>query len=279
MTIFLIPNLNKARAAQVTDHAVRFLLDAGAQVLLPEKAAELLERPHLAARDGYSRGDVVLTVGGDGTILQAARAGLNWHKPILGINLGRTGFLATCEVDQLEEKLDLLLKRQYRLDDRMLLDACIQGLDGWKRTAMNDISMYSSDRQKAAPFDIYCDGLKVNHFRGDGVVVATPTGSTAYSLSAGGPILDARISGLIVTPVCAHSIHCPPIVFSADRRLVLQAQPDKNEEVYVSCDGAEEQQLPAGATVVITKSDLSVQLVEFQPGDQFRAIDEKLRGR
>ena len=82
-----------------------------------------------------------------------------------------------------------------------------------------------------------------------------------------------------MTPVCAHSIHCPPIVFSADRRLVLQAQPDKNEEVYVSCDGAEEQQLPAGATVVITKSDLSVQLVEFQPGDQFRAIDEKLRGR
>ena len=154
MTIFLIPNLNKARAAQVTDHAVRFLLDAGAQVLLPEKAAELLERPHLAARDGYSRGDVVLTVGGDGTILHAARAGLNWHKPILGINLGRTGFLATCEVDQLEEKLDLLLKRQYRLDDRVLLDACIQGLDGWKRTAMNDISMYSSDRQKAAPFDI-----------------------------------------------------------------------------------------------------------------------------
>ena len=279
MKVYLIPNMSKSQAIPVAKRAIEILTALGVEVVLPPQA-RLDENSHcMPPAQAYEEADVVLTVGGDGTILHAARAGLVYHKPIMGVNLGRTGFLATCEVDQLDEKLRLLVEGKYQLDDRMMLDIRVPGYGAWNSMALNDVAVYSSDRRKATRYDIYCDGLKVNHFRGDGVVVSTPTGSTGYSLSAGGPILDAHISGLIVTPICAHSIHVPPIVFSAERRLTICAQPEGNENICFFCDGANEQVLPAGASVEITRARHSIQLIEFQAGDQFRAIDEKLRGR
>ena len=274
MTIFLIPNLNKARAAQVTDHAVRFLLDAGAQVLLPEKAAELLERPHLAARDGYSRGDVVLTVGGDGTILHAARAGLNWHKPILGINLGRTGFLATCEVEEMPEKLRLLAEGRYTLDPRGLLLA--RSANGWQAEAINDVVLFGRTRMHPMDYKVYCDGCFVSSYRSDGLILATPTGSTAYSFSAGGPVLDAAADVVVLTPVCAHNAQVAPLVFAAGRRLELVADAENRDTCYACADSIAQCDLQPGDVLTVTAAPQKLQLITFYDSEQFHAIENKL---
>ena len=276
MTIFLIPNLNKARAAQVTDHAVRFLLDAGAQVLLPEKAAELLERPHLAARDGYSRGDVVLTVGGDGTILHAARAGLNWHKPILGINLGRTGFLATCEVEEMPEKLRLLAEGRYTLDPRGLLLA--RSANDWQAEAINDVVLFGRTRMHPMDYKVYCDGCFVSSYRSDGLILATPTGSTAYSMSAGGPIVEPASHSIIVTPVCPHQLAARSMVLSDSRVVTIQHPRGNRKQSYLSVDGGKALRLAGGERVEIRRSDYAAKLVRVTDRSFYQIINQKLGG-
>ena len=157
----------------------------------------------------FPRTDVILTIGGDGTILHEANFTLQYQKPILGINIGRCGFLATCEVDEMEEKLAALVRGEYMLDSRMLLYVRVLGEDGWEGHALNDVVVTKGRLQQAIDFSIYCDDILVEHYRGDGVIVATPTGSTAYSLAAGGPILDSQTKGIVVTPICPHSLTSP----------------------------------------------------------------------
>ena len=223
--------------------------------------------------------DVILTIGGDGTILHVANLTLSYHKPILGINLGRCGFLATCEVDELEAKLSAVARGRYSLDSRMLLYVRVLGDDGWEGHALNDVVVTKGRLQQAIDFSVYCDDILVEHFRGDGVIVATPTGSTAYSLAAGGPILDSQTKGIVVTPICPHSLATPPMVFAQERKINICVGQVADDEVFISCDGDDGYTLRAGATAVVRLSDQNVQLITFSRADQFQAIDQKLRSR
>ena len=132
---------------------------------------------------------------------------------------------------------------------------------------------------QAIDFSIYCDDILVEHYRGDGVIVATPTGSTAYSLAAGGPILDSQTKGIVVTPICPHSLTSPAMVFAQERKINICVGQVIDNEVFLSCDGAAEYPLSAGSTAEIRLSDQIVQLVTFSRADQFQAIDQKLRSR
>ena len=127
---------------------------------------------------------MILTIGGDGTILHEANLSLQYAKPILGINLGRCGFLATCEISEMEAKLSAVARGEFSLDNRMLLFVRVLGHDGWEGHALNDVVVTKGRLQQAIDFSIYCDDILVEHYRGDGVIVATPTGSTAYSRAA-----------------------------------------------------------------------------------------------
>ena len=221
----------------------------------------------------------LVTVGGDGTILHAAKACFALERPLLGINLGRTGFLATCEVDEMQEKLTLLAQGKFGLDPRALLKATVAGDEGHPQTALNDVVIYKGRQVQTIDFDIFCDDILVNHVRSDGVIVATPTGSTAYSLSAGGPILDAHVRGIVVTPICAHSLHSPSIVFAADRRITIRVDSAARDHALLSSDGEQERALQQGGAVQVELLDRCVKLITFNPADQFDAIDKKLRGR
>ena len=139
--------------------------------------------------------------------------------------------------------------------------------DAWEQTALNDVVLYKGWRMQTIEFAVWCDGTLVNRYRGDGVIVATPTGSTAYSLSAGGPILDARIGGMVVTPICAHSLQSPPMEYTG------------SDPVCVSADGSGDHSLSPGAQVEISLADSHLDLISFNPADQFMAIDKKLKGR
>ena len=279
MTICLT-GYNKPEAARVLLHAAELLLAAGAQVVLA--AEDDFDPPCgvvcLPGAQALAQADAVVTVGGDGTMLHAAKECARHGLPVLGINLGRTGFLATCELDEMEQKLRKLAAGEFLVEHRALLQAECTGADG-PLIALNDLVVYSGQRRQTVDLDILCDGLPVSNCRGDGVILATPTGSTAYSLSAGGPILDARIRGLVVTSICAHSLQRPAIVFAADRQITVRPGADQRGPIFISSDGEREISLPVGGELRAGLSQKSVKLITFNGTDQFDAIDKKLRGR
>lgn len=282
MTVYISPNPGKAMAYGISQRAAQILLTHGAQVLMQDGLqAECMTMgvEYLTQKECLERTDVILTIGGDGTILHEANLSLEYRKPILGINLGRCGFLATCEVDEMEAKLSAVARGEYFLDNRMLLYVRVLGDDSWEGHARNDVVMTKGRLQQAVDFSIYCDDILVEHYRGDGVIVATPTGSTAYSLAAGGPILDSQTKGIVVTPICPHSLASPAMVFAQERKINLCVGQVADEEVFISCDGNAGYSVKAGATAEVRLSDQVVQLITFSKADQFQAIDQKLRGR
>ena len=179
----------------------------------------------------------------------------------------------------MEAKLSAVARGEYFLDNRMLLYVRVLGDDSWEGHALNDVVMTKGRLQQAVDFSIYCDDILVEHYRGDGVIVATPTGSTAYSLAAGGPILDSQTKGIVVTPICPHSLASPAMVFAQERKINLCVGQVADEEVFISCDGDAGYSVKAGATAEVRLSDQIVQLITFSKADQFQAIDQKLRGR
>ena len=282
MTVYISPNPGKSSARELALRAAQILRTHGAFVLMEQKWKQdcnIAGVEYLPFEACMEQTDVILTIGGDGTILHVANLTLSYHKPILGINLGRCGFLATCEVDELETKLSAVARGRYSLDSRMLLYVRVLGDDGWEGHALNDVVVTKGRLQQAIDFSVYCDDILVEHFRGDGVIVATPTGSTAYSLAAGGPILDSQTKGIVVTPLCPHSLATPPMVFAQERKLNICVGQVADDEVFISCDGDSGYPLRAGATAMVRLSDQNVQLITFSRADQFQAIDQKLRSR
>lgn len=282
MTVYISPNPGKSSARELALRAAQILRTHGASVLMEQKWKQdcnIAGVEYLPFEACMEQTDVILTIGGDGTILHVANLTRSYHKPILGINLGRCGFLATCEVDELETKLSAVARGRYSLDSRMLLYVRVLGDDGWEGHALNDVVVTKGRLQQAIDFSVYCDDILVEHFRGDGVIVATPTGSTAYSLAAGGPILDSQTKGIVVTPICPHSLATPPMVFAQERKINICVGQVADDEVFISCDGDDGYTLRAGATAVVRLSDQNVQLITFSRADQFQAIDQKLRSR
>ena len=264
MTVYISPNPGKAMAYGISQRAAQILLTHGAQVLMQDGLqAECMTMGvvYLSQKECLERTDVILTIGGDGTILHEANLSLVYRKPILGINLGRCGFLATCEVDEMEAKLSAVARGEYFLDNRMLLYVRVLGDDSWEGHALNDVVMTKGRLQQAVDFSIYCDDILVEHYRGDGVIVATPT------------------KGVVVTPICPHSLASPAMVFAQERKINLCVGQVADEEVFISCDGNAGYSVKAGATAEVRLSDQVVQLITFSKADQFQAIDQKLRGR
>lgn len=282
MTVYIAPNTGKSSAGEVALRAAQILQTHGSTVLMDQDlrpTCNIAGVQYLPFTDCLEKTDVILTIGGDGTILQVANQTLNYHKPILGINLGRCGFLATCEVDELETKLSAVARGEYNLDTRMLLYVRVLGDTSWEGHALNDVVVTKGRLQQAIDFSVYCDDILVEHFRGDGVIVATPTGSTAYSLAAGGPILDSQTKGIVVTPICPHSLATPAMVFAQERKIHICVGQVADHEVFISCDGDSGYPLCAGATAMVRLSDQVIQLITFSKAEQFQAIDQKLRSR
>ena len=282
MTVYISPNPGKAMAYGISQRAAQILLTHGARVLMQtdlKVECDTMGVEYLPQEECLEKTDVILTIGGDGTILHEANLSLEYRKPILGINLGRCGFLATCEINEMEQKLSAVARGDYLLDNRMLLYVRVLGDDSWEGHALNDVVITKGRLQQAIDFSIYCDDILVEHYRGDGVIVATPTGSTAYSLAAGGPILDSQTKGVVVTPICPHSLASPAMVFAQERKLNVCVGQVADDEVFISCDGGVGYPLKAGATAEIRLSDQNVKLITFGRADQFQAIDQKLRKR
>ncbi len=290
MYLYMAPNLTKDANACFTLYAANLLTSLGGEVLFSAEMtpilsdASTLNASVLPVQECYAKADVILTIGGDGTILHEAVQSLDYGKPILGINLGRCGFLATCEEDEIAEKFVKLMQDDYTLDTRLLLKAVIQGATDAAATAqggfaLNDVVISKGHTQQAIDLSIYCDDILVESYRGDGVIIATPTGSTAYSLAAGGPIVDAQTKGIVLTAICPHKLRAPSMVFAPNRILRVVVGAASRGSVFLSCDGQAQTVLKEGESVEITQSDRQIQLVSFSKAAQFEAIDRKLKSK
>ena len=281
MKIYLIINRTKPEAFKLAQTAGTILAEEGAVVLLDELATRLKPAfPHtaLTEQDAFAQCDIALCIGGDGTMLHAARYAM-WHnKPLIGINIGRLGFLTLIESDELE-KLRRLPRGEYTVEKRGVLQTGFEENGEEIGLAWNDVVLYKKPPDKMVAMDIYCDDVLVSSFRGDGVIFSTATGSTAYSMSAGGPILDAAIDGIIVTQICAHIVHMPPMVFSATRTIRVVPHIPKGGRIPVMCDGEKSGQLKTGQSLIIKKATHTVPLIQFADADQLKSIDKKLKGR
>ena len=283
MTIYISPNPGKASASEIALRAAQILLTHGAAVLMCEDLRESCSTMgvvYLPQKDCLERADVILTIGGDGTILHEANLSLQYAKPILGINLGRCGFLATCEISEMEAKLSAVARGEFSLDNRMLLFVRVLGHDGWEGHALNDVVVTKGRLQQAIDFSIYCDDILVEHYRGDGVIVATPTGSTAYSLAAGGPILDSQTKGVVVTPICPHSLNQRSIILSPEDEIVIEipgGREGKSQTVEANYDGSHKVTMCTGDRIRIVQSEKITEFIQLNQVSFLDVLHRKMR--
>lgn len=216
----------------------------------------------------------VIALGGDGTLLRAAQYAISWDVPLLGINLGRVGFLTEVEHESLEEAITLLANGAYTLEERMLLDVCVNGVCRFK--AVNDAVVSRNGYARLVSIDASVSGDFIGRYRADGMVVSSPTGSTGYSLSAGGPIVSPDVQCIILSPICAHSLQHRPVVVSAEKIIHLTLLGDADQSFALIIDGQEASALKLNDTVTVQKADLTLKLIRFKQARFFALVQSKL---
>ena len=225
-----------------------------------------------------SSADMIITFGGDGTILRAARAASEHGVPILGVNMGGKGFMAELEIDEID-LIYLVASGKYEIESRMMLDAEVirRGETVHRDFALNDIVVRGYN--KVIDLTLCGDGHIISVFSGDGAIVATPTGSTAYSMAAGGPIVEPSAHNIIVTPICAHVLEAKPYVLVSDRRVSIEFGNKKFNPAYMSADGSERVEVQTGDIINVRKSMRSTRLVRLSNRSFYRKVSEKLGER
>ena len=219
--------------------------------------------------------DIIIAIGGDGTILTASVYASDHGKPLMGINTGRLGFMASMERDELDS-LSKLKTGDFVTEERMMLDAQLvrNGETVSSHTALNDV-VIAKPYSKITDYEILTDGIVVSSMRSDGMVFATPTGSTAYALSAGGPILEPETACIQLTPICPHSLFSRTMVFKSERILEIRHF-SGDEPVYFSVDGKFSCALAKDESLIIKRSDKKLQLIDIKGHSFFGAVNNKL---
>ena len=233
----------------------------------------------------YARADMIIVLGGDGSILEAARRAAPRQTPILGINLGRVGYMAELEMSELE-LLGRLFERvgdgtpaAYEIERRSMLNVEIINQAGEVRQTMyglNDAVITNGSVARIVDIELSENGTPVTTYRADGLIVATPTGSTAYSMSAGGPVADPRVACLCVTPICPHSLGARPLIFPDSATLEIRNICHREKMLYLTVDGRTNCELYRGETVRITRSPLSTGLVRLKPCGFYHRLRAKM---
>jgi len=221
--------------------------------------------------------EAVVSVGGDGTFLSAARMSRFSEKPIIGVNLGGLGFLTDISPEELEINLNKIRSGQYHTISRMVLEAGVQrqGDTICKFNALNDIYINRINTPKLTSISAWCGSDFITDFFADGIIVATPNGSTAYSLSAGGPIVEPAVQAFLLTPICPHSLTERPLILPCDRTIKLVIN-EKNPDLLLSADGLESQRLQTGDEITVSYGGVRTNLIQLAERSYFALLRNKL---
>lgn len=268
-------------ADQTLKVLTNFLARKKRKVILGEDIAPLLPKSRFPVMSHARLGeacDLLIVIGGDGSLLGAARMLARYYVPVLGINRGRLGFLTDILPDEIEERVGAVLAGEYRLEKRFLLNAVVQR-DGEKigrAEALNDVVVNSGTSAKMMEFDLYIDGEFVYHQRSDGLIVSTPTGSTAYSLSAGGPIMHPKLDAVVLVPMFPHTLSSRPIVVDGNSEIKIVISPKSEIHPPVTCDGQVNLTAMPGDVVYITKKRHKMKLVHPSDHSFYASCRDKL---
>lgn len=218
-------------------------------------------------------------IGGDGTILSSAHLGAKNKVPLLGVNMGHMGFLADVELSELENALDAFVKGNYAIEERFMLSATLVKSDGSKKslTALNDLVISRASYTRMVALDVWVDNHFVASYVGDGVVVATPTGSTAYSLSAGGPVVDTSLCVSIITPVCPHTMNSKPLIVPGDAKICIKFKNTFDDVSMLTSDGQRALETSDGDVILIEGSPLKARLIKVSDRCFYEILQKKLQ--
>ncbi len=264
--IGIIGRLGSARVLETVRRLIRFLLARNLQVILDESIAEMLPGHNLQTCSRKLLGeacDLVIVIGGDGSMLGAARALVAHSTPVLGVNRGNLGFLTDICPDDLEEQVAEVLSGNYIIEQRFLLETEVRRAESiiGQGTALNDVVLHPGKSTRMIGFELYIDGQFVYQVKADGLIIATPTGSTAYALSAGGPIMHPRLDAIVVVPMYPHTLSSRPMVIGADSELKVVIAPDMDIYPLISCDGQNHITCAPGDSLYIRRKPQKLRLL------------------
>ena len=276
-TIGLLPHLGKTGAMEATADLTDFLIASGLEVRLDQAVALQLGRPELGVdAEAFNNGlDLAIALGGDGALMRAAQRIYPSQTPLFGINFGHLGYLAEVEAGQSKQAIETVLAGKYRLEDRLMISASC-GRKGRPVVGLNDAVIAKSGRSRLICLEVSVNGVYLITYRADGLIIATPTGSTAYSLSAGGPILHPSVPALVLTPVCAHSLHARPLVVDADANITAKVIA-QHDDVILVADGQEAQQITPGETVYFRRAPAVTKLITFRETGFYDVLRQRFK--
>lgn len=281
MNVYVFPNLDKTNCKKITMDACRILNSEGSAVFMEERYRSVFSSFEYIHFTEESRciqtSDFIVVIGGDGTILKCAGAASVYKKPILGINCGRLGFMASLEHTELD-RLKALCRGDYNLSSRMMLKIEIISSNGEKLvfSALNDAVISKCDDCKIADFKVSKGGQVISSLRADGVIFSTATGATAYSMSAGGPIIEPEMECIEFTQICAHSLFARSMIFSPESVIDVKCRCNYNSHSVVNVDGNVVYRLSNDDSVRISKASEHLDIIDIAGGSFFTSINKKL---
>ena len=276
-SIAVMPNLTKKGAYETSVRAVKILSELDMQILMECSLSRLYTDENIiffgSEYTMLKSCDMVLTIGGDGTIIHAARKSAPLDKPLLGINTGRLGFVAELEPNELD-MLQRIAEGNYSVEKRMMLKVTCKNNEFY---AMNDAVISRGSLSRLIDIDVSLaeDRGYICSYRADGLIVSTPTGSSAYSLAAGGPVVEPTMKCIVMTPVCSHSLFARPVVFSHKSQLAVSASCDDNTQVYLTLDGAKTLTIARSDMIYITSSKIENKLIKLKDKSFYKVLNDK----
>lgn len=283
MKIAVVVNCSKPHAISCAKEIAILLLGENAEVLMLSELQPYYKGIQITFVDEieqlFSECDIAVTVGGDGTIIHAAKYAARENVPLIGVNVGRLGFAADLEPDEIE-RLKNLVYNKYKTEKRILLDVeVIKNGSSKHYLAVNDAIVARGQLSKIIDIHLSLNGELISKYRADGLLFSTPTGSTAYSLSAGGPILAPQMECILATPVCPHSLYSRSVLFSGDSELSVNVKIPADCCCVLTIDGEKNVDILADDKVVIRKSELYLELISLHNRNFYKLLNEKLKER
>ena len=244
--------------------------------ILSDTRANKFNQPIIDSKNKISELDFMLVLGGDGTFLSCARAVEHRGTPILGIHLGDLGFLAKVTLENIFQRLDQVAEGKFSVEKRSMVKASIlKNGSSLTQYGLNDFVVSNGESHRMLTAEVYVDDNRVSEYKADGLIIATPTGSTAYSLSSGGPIISPDVDSFVITPISAHTLNSRPLVVSAKSTIKINFS-SYNQNIMFITDGQLHELLSPDDTVLITNSDFEIGLIDFSDNDYFQTLRTKM---